>query len=155
MLATLTPHDRALVTGRRFFPHLISAPFRAGLHEAFAFAIVACLIAAAASLLRGGIYHHEEHRSSRAAIGGRARGRVDVRLGRLAEVERNCMRVEWYGQSAFALTGEAATVFIDPFGDMTPLAGARASSGTTRRSTASRRTCCSSRTSTSTTTRSR
>ena len=60
VLATLTPHARALVTGRSFFPHLISAPFRAGLHEAFAFAIVACLIAAAASLLRGGIYHHEE-----------------------------------------------------------------------------------------------
>jgi hypothetical protein len=29
-------------------PHLISAPFRNGLREAFIFAIVACLIAAAA-----------------------------------------------------------------------------------------------------------
>jgi MFS family permease len=60
VLATLSAHSRAIVTGRSFFPHLISAPFRSGLHEAFAFAIVACLIAAAASLLRGGIYHHEE-----------------------------------------------------------------------------------------------
>ncbi len=42
-----------MLTGRAFFPHLISAPFRVGLHEAFAFAIAACLIAAAASLLRG------------------------------------------------------------------------------------------------------
>ena len=42
------------LTGRSFFPHLISAPFRAGLHAAFVFAIVACLVAAAASLLRGG-----------------------------------------------------------------------------------------------------
>ncbi len=50
----------AILTGRSFFPQLISAPFRAGLHEAFAFAIVACLVAAAASLLRGGIYHHDE-----------------------------------------------------------------------------------------------
>ena len=33
-------------------------PFRAGLHEAFAFAIVACLIAAAASLMRGGKYQY-------------------------------------------------------------------------------------------------
>jgi L-ascorbate metabolism protein UlaG (beta-lactamase superfamily) len=33
------------------------------------------------------------------------------------------MRIQWYGQSAFALTGEEHTVFIDPFGDMTPLAG--------------------------------
>ncbi len=47
-----------MLTGRSFFPHLISGPFRTGLHEAFAFAIVACLIAAAASLLRGGRYHH-------------------------------------------------------------------------------------------------
>jgi L-ascorbate metabolism protein UlaG (beta-lactamase superfamily) len=33
------------------------------------------------------------------------------------------MRIQWYGQSAFALTGERHTVFIDPFGDMSPLAG--------------------------------
>jgi L-ascorbate metabolism protein UlaG (beta-lactamase superfamily) len=32
------------------------------------------------------------------------------------------MRVEWYGQSAFKLTGGDATVFIDPFGDMSGLA---------------------------------
>jgi L-ascorbate metabolism protein UlaG (beta-lactamase superfamily) len=31
------------------------------------------------------------------------------------------MRVEWHGQSAFTLSGEEATVLIDPFGDMTPL----------------------------------
>jgi MFS family permease len=39
--------------GRGFFPDLIEDPFRTGLHEAFAFAIVACLVAAAASWLRG------------------------------------------------------------------------------------------------------
>ena len=50
---------RRLLTGRSFFPHLISAPFRSGLHEAFVFAIVACLIAAAASLMRGGRYHYD------------------------------------------------------------------------------------------------
>jgi L-ascorbate metabolism protein UlaG (beta-lactamase superfamily) len=32
------------------------------------------------------------------------------------------MQVEWFGQSAFALTGSAAAVFIDPFGDMSPAA---------------------------------
>ncbi|HWE09387.1 MAG TPA: hypothetical protein VG325_08530, partial [Solirubrobacteraceae bacterium] len=41
-------------TGRSFFPKLIEAPFRIGLHEAFAFAIVACLVAAVASFSRGG-----------------------------------------------------------------------------------------------------
>ena len=33
------------------------------------------------------------------------------------------MRVEWYGQSAFALEADGVTVFIDPFGDMSSLAG--------------------------------
>jgi L-ascorbate metabolism protein UlaG (beta-lactamase superfamily) len=32
------------------------------------------------------------------------------------------MQVEWYGQSAFRLSGDQATVFIDPFGDVSPLA---------------------------------
>ena len=60
VLHSLTPHAHALLTGRAFFPQLISAPFRSGLHAAFAFAIAACLIAAAASLMRGGRYHHIE-----------------------------------------------------------------------------------------------
>jgi L-ascorbate metabolism protein UlaG (beta-lactamase superfamily) len=33
------------------------------------------------------------------------------------------VRVEWFGQSAFALRGEAGGVFIDPFGDVSALAG--------------------------------
>jgi MFS family permease len=49
---------RAELTGRSFFPHLIASPFRDGLHIAFTFAIIACLIAAVASALRGGVYHH-------------------------------------------------------------------------------------------------
>ena len=32
------------------------------------------------------------------------------------------MRVDWHGQSAFTLEGEAATVFIDPWGDMSAAA---------------------------------
>jgi MFS family permease len=59
-LAGLTPHAHAALTGREFFPHLISEPFANGLDTAFSFAIVACLIAAAASLMRGGRYHHAE-----------------------------------------------------------------------------------------------
>jgi MFS family permease len=60
VLAALHPQARAILTGRSFFPHLISAPFRSGLREAFAFAIVACLIAAVASMFRGGIYYHDD-----------------------------------------------------------------------------------------------
>src|SRR5581483_11910336 len=53
-LAALGVHNRALLTGHSFFSRLISGPFRSGLHEAFLFAIVACLIGAVASLMRGG-----------------------------------------------------------------------------------------------------
>ncbi len=35
------------------------------------------------------------------------------------------MRVDWHGQSAFTLAGEAATVFIDPWGDMSAAGAAR------------------------------
>jgi MFS family permease len=60
VLAGLSAHNQAILTGNSFFPHLISAPFRDGLHAAFLFAIVACLIAAAASLMRGGHPAHDE-----------------------------------------------------------------------------------------------
>jgi len=69
-LGSLSGASRALVTGRSFFPHLISVPFRTGLHEAFAFAIAACLIAAAASLMRGGTYHYEDRPPARASGDG-------------------------------------------------------------------------------------
>ncbi len=59
-LATVSAANHATLVGRSFFPHLISAPFRTGLHEAFLFAIVSCLIAAGASLMRGGKYHYVE-----------------------------------------------------------------------------------------------
>ncbi|MGA8426211.1 MAG: MFS transporter, partial [Candidatus Dormiibacterota bacterium] len=48
----------ALLTGRSFFPHLISTPFAAGLHAAFDFSIGCCLVAAAASWSRGKRYVH-------------------------------------------------------------------------------------------------
>jgi hypothetical protein len=60
VLGTLSAHNAAVVTGQTFFPQLIAGPFRTGLHEAFAFAIVACLVAAGASLLRGGKYEHDD-----------------------------------------------------------------------------------------------
>lgn len=53
VLGQLTHAQQALVSGREFFPHLIAEPFRTGLHQAFFFAIAACLVAAAASWSRG------------------------------------------------------------------------------------------------------
>jgi hypothetical protein len=52
-LGALSAHNQSVLTGSSFFPNLISAPFRSGLHAAFTFAIIACLIAAVASLMRG------------------------------------------------------------------------------------------------------
>jgi hypothetical protein len=60
-LAKLPASHAAFLTGRSFFPSLISPAFSNGLHIAFDFAIAACLIAAVASLLRGRRYVHEEH----------------------------------------------------------------------------------------------
>jgi MFS family permease len=58
VLTHLPPGRAAVLEGRSFFPHLISIPFRQGLHAAFEFAIGACLLAAAASWFRGGRYVH-------------------------------------------------------------------------------------------------
>jgi MFS family permease len=51
------PAQVQLLTGRGFFPQIISSPFHSALGEAFTFALIACLVAALASLLRGGKYH--------------------------------------------------------------------------------------------------
>jgi MFS family permease len=56
VLVHLPAHTQAVLTGRSFFPQLISGPFRTGLHEAFAFAIIACIVAAIASWSRGERY---------------------------------------------------------------------------------------------------
>jgi MFS family permease len=81
VLASLSGANRATLTGRSFFPHLISAPFRSGLHEAFIFAILACLIAAAASLMRGGKYHYTAPVTSRTADAGGQTNGLAARAG--------------------------------------------------------------------------
>jgi hypothetical protein len=59
-LHALPAAQQHALTGRAFFPHLISPPFHTALEYAFVFATVACLVAAVASLLRGGKYHWSE-----------------------------------------------------------------------------------------------
>jgi MFS family permease len=60
VLGALTPEQAGYLTGRAFFPDLISGPFADGLNLALGFAAAACLVAAVASALRGGKYHHVE-----------------------------------------------------------------------------------------------
>jgi MFS family permease len=64
VLGGLPPGQAQELTGRSFFPQLISGPFHTALVYAFVFAIACCLVAAVASLLRGGKYHHELHASA-------------------------------------------------------------------------------------------
>ncbi|GJF07154.1 MFS transporter [Pseudonocardia sp. D17] len=60
VLAGVTPAQASTLTGREFFPQLISGPFAHGLTLALGFAAAACLVAAIASALRGGKYHWSE-----------------------------------------------------------------------------------------------
>jgi MFS family permease len=54
VLSQLTHAQQVALTSRAFFPSLIAKPFRAGLHAAFDFAIVASVLGAMASWSRGG-----------------------------------------------------------------------------------------------------
>jgi MFS family permease len=56
----LSAAHQHFLTGRSFFPNLISGPFHHGLQVAFIFSVIACLIAGWASWLRGGKYHYED-----------------------------------------------------------------------------------------------
>jgi len=60
VLHALPAGQAAILTGKDFFPELISGPFQKGLTIVFATAAVMSVIAAAASALRGGRYVHEE-----------------------------------------------------------------------------------------------
>jgi MFS family permease len=59
-LKALPPGQANIITGRSFFPQLISNPFHTALVYAFVFAIAACLVAVVASQMRGGKYYHVE-----------------------------------------------------------------------------------------------
>src|SRR5262249_61102837 len=73
VLAHLPASHVAVLTGKQFFPQLISAPFHHGLSIVFIMAICLLIIAAGVSLLRGGRYVHEEHAPAEQAAGtGRA-----------------------------------------------------------------------------------
>ena len=61
VLAHMSANHVAVLTGKQFFPELISGPFHHGLEIVFSTAIVLLVIAAGVSLLRGGRYVYEEH----------------------------------------------------------------------------------------------
>jgi MFS family permease len=68
-LRALPTGQAQTITGRSFFPQLISSPFHTALVYAFVFAIIACLIAVVASVLRGGKYHYHAAADAATAAG--------------------------------------------------------------------------------------
>ncbi|HEX4428995.1 MAG TPA: MFS transporter [Frankiaceae bacterium] len=66
----LSAAHQHFLTGRSFFPNLISGPFHHGLQVAFIFSVIACLIAGWASWLRGGKYHYEDGDESAETLTG-------------------------------------------------------------------------------------
>jgi hypothetical protein len=65
VLASLPAAAQRVLTGREFFPQLISAPFHHGLAVVFAVAAGLAALAAVASLMRGGRYVHPELKPGR------------------------------------------------------------------------------------------
>jgi MFS family permease len=59
-LDTLPAANSAALTGKQFFPHLISQPFHDGLVVVFLAAALMSLVAAGASVLSGGLYVHDD-----------------------------------------------------------------------------------------------
>jgi MFS family permease len=91
VLSRLPAHNVATLTGKRFFPELISQPFHHGLVIVFGMAMAVLVIAALISALRGGRYIHDEHAVSAgnepvtgAVASGRSAGN-----GRRAGLERS------------------------------------------------------------------
>ena len=69
VLAHLPPDNVAVLTGRQFFPHLISAPFHHGLVIVFTAAAIMSVTGALVSLLRGKRFYYDDKVPS---VGGSA-----------------------------------------------------------------------------------
>src|SRR4029079_12818594 len=70
-LQQIPPANAATLTGKEFFPHLISQPFHHGLVVVFTAAALMMLVGALASLFRGGKYVHDDGALSDATDGER------------------------------------------------------------------------------------
>ena len=70
-LQQIPPANAATLTGKEFFPQLISQPFHHGLVVVFTAAALMMLVGALASLFRGGKYVHDDGALSDAADGDR------------------------------------------------------------------------------------
>jgi hypothetical protein len=60
VLSRLPAHNAAVLTGRQFFPHLISVPFHHGLVIVFTAAAIMSVTGALVSLLRGKQFYYDD-----------------------------------------------------------------------------------------------
>jgi MFS family permease len=67
-LARLPAHNAAILTGKQFFPNLISGPFHHGLIIVFTAAIAMSVLGALISLLRGKQFYYEEPAAAGAPV---------------------------------------------------------------------------------------
>jgi hypothetical protein len=81
VLSHLPAHNATVLTGKSFFPQLISQPFHHGLVIVFLMAIGVLIIAAAASAFRGGRYVHDEGRGVRLEAASIAAGSANSAAG--------------------------------------------------------------------------
>jgi len=65
-LRSLTQEQSTTITGKHFFPGLISEPFKNGLKIAFTASMIMCIIAAIASWMRGKKYVHDDEATTAA-----------------------------------------------------------------------------------------
>ncbi|MGN6244080.1 MAG: MFS transporter [Motilibacteraceae bacterium] len=86
VLAQLPQQNVSVLTGKEFFPQLISGPFHHGLVIVFSAAAAMSVVAALASLLRGGKYHHDEGET--ASAGEPAEADVRTQDGPKVEASR-------------------------------------------------------------------
>ncbi len=78
VLSQLPAANARTLTGKSFFPHLISGPFHHGLTIAFLMAMAMAIVAAGASLLRGGKFDHAEVEAAPSVTAGEPRALVGL-----------------------------------------------------------------------------
>jgi MFS family permease len=116
VLAHLPADQVSVLTGKQFFPKLISGPFHHGLVIVFSTAIVLLVIAAGVSLLRGGRYVYEEHAAAATTAG-------QVAANGAQPVATNAQRVATDGQPVATDSQPVATDGQPAPGDRRPATG--------------------------------
>ena len=111
------PHaQQAVLTSRSFFPSLIAAPFKSGLHAALDFAIIASVLAAAASWTRGGRGPARATSSITTGTGSPDRRLTEhnVRTGAHAQTEQDPRQAQPVREPAGASAMSTDTASVSP-----------------------------------------